>query len=83
MLVRSRSAFSRTRARFLFQNSSNTSLLQTRFKATISDFEIDQRGHGHGPGEPYANKMEFVNGMPTPPLSRRASVKSKSLCAWT
>jgi hypothetical protein len=47
-----------------------------RFKATISDLELDQR-YGHGPGEPY-NKMEYKFGMPTPPLSPKLGQKSMS-----
>jgi hypothetical protein len=49
--------------------------LSKRFKATISDIEIDQR-HGHGLGEPY--KMEYKFGMPTPPLSPKLGQKSES-----
>jgi hypothetical protein len=50
--------------------------LSKRFKATISDLEIDQR-YGHGPGEPYS-KMEYKFGMPTPPLSPKLGQKSES-----
>jgi len=50
--------------------------LARRFKATISDIDIDQR-QGHGPGEPY-NKMEYKFGMPTPPLSPKLGQKSES-----
>lgn len=49
--------------------------LSKRFKATISDLNIDQR-YGHGPGEPY--KMEYKYGMPTPPLSPKLGQKSGS-----
>jgi len=67
-----RSARLRT-LRTLIQNKA----ISKRFKATISDLELDQR-YGHGPGEPY-NKMEYKFGMPTPPLSPKLGQKSKSL----
>jgi hypothetical protein len=62
--------------RNLFSSSTNLKLplgLQARFKATISDIEIDQRGYRD------IGKMEYKYGMPTPPLSRQPSQKSKSV----